>query len=246
MDTCDVTHVCSKYLSSIIHLASVSRHIQICTHSALHLDEYTSVFNIHSVVYIQCIYASQYVSIFVVYYLFGVCFTSYPDMHAFGIAFRRICVYILHILSSIFQCTYARQIYVYIQYILSSIFQCTYTSQSISILVVYIRCLIFICHFPQKSPVSSGSFAGIDLRLNAYPFLSSRYAMSSTGWRRPIRCCIFIGHFPQKNPIISGSFAENDLRLKASYGSSPPCILRHIRICNVVDVLCMFCYLQCH
>jgi len=52
------------------------------------------------------------------------------------------------------------------------------------------------------------------------------YVLDSTGRQRPIGCLIFIGHFLQKSPIINGSLAKNDLRLKASYGSSPPCIIR--------------------
>jgi len=40
-----------------------------------------------------------------------------------------------------------------------------------------------------------------------------------------IGCLDFRSHFPPKIPIIIGSFAKNDLQLKASYASSPPCML---------------------
>jgi len=82
-----------------------------------------------------------------------------------------------------------------------------------------IECLFFIRHFPQKSPMISGSFAK--------NVVTSRNIVSlpvtDTRWRKPIECFIFIGHFPQKSPMISGSFAKNDLRFRASYRTSPPC-----------------------
>ena len=54
------------------------------------------------------------------------------------------------------------------------------------------------------------------------------------GRRRPIGCLIVIGHFPQKSLIIIAFFAEEDLQLKASYASSPHCIMvgaKHICTC---------------
>jgi len=73
-----------------------------------------------------------------------------------------------------------------------------------------IRCLIIICHFPQKSPIIS-AFFGVRVSCDI-------------GYQKCIESLIMTGNFPQKSPLISVFFEKRDLQLKASYVSSPPCI----------------------
>jgi len=71
-----------------------------------------------------------------------------------------------------------------------------------------------------KEPYNYDSVSTIDTGCDSV-------STKDTGWRRCVRRRIFIGHFLQKSPIISVSCVKNDLQLKASYGSSPPCIVIH-------------------
>jgi len=54
---------------------------------------------------------------------------------------------------------------------------------------------------------------------------------------------IFVGHLPQNSHIISGSFAERYWQLKASYGSSPLCIVPIGCIANRQCIVQVDCFL---
>jgi len=74
-----------------------------------------------------------------------------------------------------------------------------------------IGCLIFIGHFPQKSPTISCSCVERYLQLR-HPVHLRHPVLWLT--RSPIKSSYFIDHFQQKSPIISGSFAERHLQLR--------------------------------
>jgi len=126
-------------------------------------------------------------------------------------------------------------------------------------------CLIFMGHFPQKSPKISGSFAKNDLQLkvsygssplcnsNKWPVLCNIDLLCSsdllwtpyrsqwaTGWRRPIGCLklqvIFCKRYTNYRAVLRKMTCEG----KASCASWPPCsysttLWNHATHCNTLQ-----------
>jgi len=86
-----------------------------------------------------------------------------------------------------------------------------------------IGCLIYVCHFPQKSPIGWR-------RLIGSPKLLITFHERAIKYRSILRktTCKDKGSYESSSPcIMSRSFAKNDLQLKAFYGSLPPCTYTH-------------------
>ena len=89
-----------------------------------------------------------------------------------------------------------------------------------------IGCLNFIGHFPQKSPIISGSFAKNDLQLKAsYGYTLPECIISCTRWRRPIGRLKLQVIFRTRATSYRALLRKMTYTDKASYDAAPPCSL---------------------
>ena len=106
-----------------------------------------------------------------------------------------------------------------------------------------IGCLIFIDHFPQKSPTISGSFVSHECTLyeNAFVYITHAFVATSckckgmcnvrscnTGWRRHIGCHKLQVIFRKRATNYRAFSREMSCKDKVSYGSPPPCNYHHL------------------